>query len=320
MLIKTALSIASPAGPSGKLSIFIFHRVLPQPDPLFPDEPCSHRFDEIMGWVARWFNTLPLEEAVERLGQGQLPARAAAITFDDGYADNLLQATPILKKHGLHATFFISTGFLDGGIMWNDVIIESIRSAKLSHLNLSFLDLGTLMIGTHNEKRSAIDQVIRLIKHRPGENRDEIVERIREACGGYIPQDLMLTTTQMRALRQSGMSIGAHTVSHPILAKLDEQAAIHEIADSRDYLEGQLREKVPLFAYPNGKLGADYTVGHAEIARKLGFQAAVSTNWGVCSSRSNIFQLPRFTPWDRNLIKFGLRMFSNYRHDKAVHG
>lgn len=311
LLIKSAFSLLSPAGPRGRLSIFIFHRVLPQPDPLFPDEPCVQRFDAMMGWLAAWFNVLPLDEAVERLRRGQLPARAASITFDDGYADNLLHATPILKKHGLTATFFIATGFLDGGIMWNDVIIESIRNARNPEIDLGWLGLGVLSIASIDEKRSAIEQVLLGIKHRPGAERDEAVECIRLNCAGNVPRELMLTSAQLRELRGGGMSIGAHTASHPILARHPDAAARQEIADSRAYLQGLLKDPIPLFAYPNGKLGRDYLPKHVEMARELGFAAAVSTNWGVSTVGCDLFQLPRFTPWERSRSAWGIRLLLN---------
>lgn len=312
MIFKTALSFVSPAGQRGRLCIFIFHRVLPQPDPLFPDEPCVRRFDEMMGWLAGWFNVLPLDEAVERLHRGLLPARAAAITFDDGYADNLLHATPILIKHNLTATFFIATGFLDGGVMWNDIIIESIRTARNPEIDLGWLGLGVLSIASIDEKRSAIEQVLRGIKHRPCAERDEAVESIRLICAGNVPRDLMLATTQLQELREGGMSIGAHTVSHPILARHPDAAARQEIADSRDFLEELLKERVPLFAYPNGKLGRDYLPKHVEMVRELGFTAAVSTNWGVGAEGSDLYQLPRFTPWQRSRLGYCTRLLRNY--------
>lgn len=317
MFFRKALSIVSPAGQRARLSIFIFHRVLPQPDPLFPDEPCVRRFEEMMGWLAGWFNVLPLDEAVERLHSGLLPARAAAITFDDGYADNLLHATPILKKHGLTATFFISTGFLDGGVMWNDIIIESLRLTTLPELDASRFGLGRLPLASIENKRSAIDKLITAIKHLPAAARHEAVEYFREACSSALPDDLMLTTQQLRELNFAGMSIGAHTVSHPILAQHPDAAARREIADSRDFLEGLLKERVPLFAYPNGKLGRDYLPKHVEMTRELGFTAAVSTNWGVSTEGSDLYQLPRFTPWERSRLGYCTRLLRNYLPNQA---
>jgi len=127
LILRTAFTLASPAGQRAGLSILVFHRVLPEPDPLFPNEVDAQRFDALLGWVKDWFSVLPLEEAVERLQRNRLPERAAAITFDDGYADNYAVALPILQRQGLSAMFFIATGFLNGGRMFNDTAIETVR-------------------------------------------------------------------------------------------------------------------------------------------------------------------------------------------------
>ena len=111
-MLTLPLSILSPAGARGRLSILIFHRVLPEPDPLAPDEPDVARFEAQMRWVRQWFNVLPFGRAVDMLYEGTIPSRARAITFDDGYADNEALAAPILKRLGLSATFFVSEELL----------------------------------------------------------------------------------------------------------------------------------------------------------------------------------------------------------------
>ncbi|MHB1360710.1 MAG: polysaccharide deacetylase family protein [Rhodocyclaceae bacterium] len=257
---------------------------------------------------------LPLAQAIKRLRQGELPARAAAITFDDGYADNYLHALPILRKHGLPATVFVATGFLDGGRMWNDTIIESIRGASVPVIDAGFIPgLTRLPVGANKEKQLAIERIIAAIKHRPAAQRLEIAERTMEACQSKLDTSLMLSSEQVRALRQAGMDIGAHTITHPILASLDKATARREIAESREFLEGLLGEKIPLFAYPNGAFGRDYLPEHVELVKTLGFAAAVTTNWGASSVHSDIFQLPRFTPWDKQRSRCGLRLWQNYR-------
>jgi peptidoglycan/xylan/chitin deacetylase (PgdA/CDA1 family) len=108
------------------------------------------------------------------------------------------------------------------------------------------------------------------------------------------------------------MQIGAHTVSHPILAKLDARHAADEIGRSRDVLQTLLGERVSLFAYPNGKPGTDYLPAvHPAIVRELGFDAAVSTRWAAARRTDDVFQIPRFTPWDRDRLKFGARLARN---------
>ena len=81
----------------------------------------------MLGHLKRRFSVLPLADGVERLYDGTLPASALAVTFDDGYADNLAVAAPLLRKHGVPATLFIATGYVDGGAMWNDIVIEAFR-------------------------------------------------------------------------------------------------------------------------------------------------------------------------------------------------
>ena len=312
---KLALAALSPGGARGRLSILIFHRVLPAPDPLFPDEVDARRFDELLRWFSAWLNVLPLDEAVRRLKEGSLPPRAAAITFDDGYADNRTVALPLLQKHKLSATFFIATGFLDGGRMWNDSIIESVRATNSSHLGCETAGISPLAVGTLDEKRAALSTLIPKIKHLPAAQRADAVSEIAESAGAVLPGDLMMTSTQVKELRAAGMVVGAHTVNHPILARLDQQSAREEIATSKDMLDAILGKKVSLFAYPNGKFQTDYRHEHVEMVRGLGFDAAVATNWGAAGQSCDPFQLPRFTPWDTGALKFGLRLAANLRRD-----
>jgi peptidoglycan/xylan/chitin deacetylase (PgdA/CDA1 family) len=306
--------VLSPGGRHGRLSILIFHRVLATTDPLFPGEPDASRFDRICATVGSWCNVIPLHEAVKGLETGSLPARATCLTFDDGYADNYHNALPVLQRHGLHATFFVATGFLDGGRMWNDTLIESIRATDRTEIDLGDLGLGILATGNITEKRAAIAAVIPSLKHREPADRQDAVELVARRCEAEsLPGDLMLTSTQLCGLHSAGMGIGAHTVSHPILARCDEQTARQEIADGRRQLEALLGERVGLFAYPNGKLDADYTREHVRIVREQGFDAAVSTNPGASRTGDDLFQLSRFTPWDREPWRFGLRLAQNLR-------
>lgn len=312
-MVPALLNLMTPAGEKARLSVLILHRVLPEVDPLFPLEIDASRFDDICAWVKAWFNVLPLDEAVQRLKSSSLPARALAISFDDGYADNHDVALPILQRHGLSATFFITTGYLDGGRMWNDTLIESIRHTPLLQLDLSGLPvpLGTVVTGTPAQRSAAVGQLIGQVKYLQPALRQRVVLAIAEQAGAALPANLMMSTGQVRALRAAGMQIGAHTVTHPILARLDDDSAYREIADGKDQLEALLGERVRLFAYPNGKPGEDYQQQSVELVRRAGFDAAFSTAWGAARAGSDVFQLPRFTPWDRSRARFGLRMARN---------
>jgi peptidoglycan/xylan/chitin deacetylase (PgdA/CDA1 family) len=296
---------------SASLSILIYHRVLPEPDPLVPELVCASEFEWQIGVLDRWFRVLPLGEAVARLRAGTLPPRAACVTFDDGYADNATVALPILRRRGVPATFFVATAFLDGGRMFNDGVIETVRRARGETLDGGSAGLGRLPIATLAQRRAAIDRLIGALKYLPVSRRQACVDALAAACGSTLPDDLMMTSDQVRELRAGGMEIGGHTRTHPILAGLEPEQARREIEEGRRRVEAIIGEPVRLFAYPNGKPRQDYRREDVAAVRDLGFDAAVSTAWGVSSPRSDVFQLPRFTPWDRTPGRFLLRLWRN---------
>jgi peptidoglycan/xylan/chitin deacetylase (PgdA/CDA1 family) len=311
MMLRASLSLLSPGGRRGRLSVLIFHRVRPAPDPLCPDIPDAREFEAQMRWVKVWFNVLPLDRAIDLLYDGRIPPRALAVTFDDGYADNEELAAPILSRLGMTATFFVAPGFLHGGCMWNDRVVEAVRRCEAEVLDLSAHGLERYPLRDLAERRSAVWTIPRRIMHLEQTQREEIAEAIeRTARAGPAPRPMMLPE-QVRNLRKLGMDVGAHTITHPILTRLAPGAARDEIAGAKEELQRILGEPVQLFAYPNGVPGQDYTIEHARMARECGFSAAVSTARGSASMRTDRFQIPRFTPWDRTRLRYGARLVVN---------
>lgn len=311
------LRLLSPGGSTG-LSILIYHRVLPQRDPIFPGEVDRHDFLRQLRLLKSCFNVLPLLDAVRLARQGKLPPRAACITFDDGYADNAEVALPLLQQAGLHATFFIASGFLNGGRMWNDTVIEAVRRCPAGTLDLDVLGLGRYALDGPDSRHHAIVALIRQLKYLPMTERLAQVSRLADCVGQALPDDLMMDTAQLLRLRDAGMGIGAHTVNHPILTSLPVAEARQEIMQGRAELEHLLAQPVPLFAYPNGKPGEDYGPEHVAMVREIGFEAAVSTAWGRARDAIDYFQLPRFTPWDRSDARFMLRLARNLMTEAAL--
>lgn len=307
-VFKPLATLASGLGRQKKLFILIYHRVLDKPDFMRPGEVDISVFNWQMELLANFFNVLPLTEAVDRLYGNTLPPRAVAITFDDGYADNLHNALPILQHYGLTATFFIASGFLDGGRMWNDTVIESIRGITQRSLDLTEIDLGACDISTEPKKAASAAAILSAIKHLHPRIREKKANLIGALSSEPLPADLMLTTQQLKTLAASGMDIGGHTENHPILTLLDGKAAKKEIFDNKCRLEKILNKEIRAFAYPNGKPGADYLPEHVDIVKDCGYRAAFSTQWGVGTHKTDLWQLPRFTPWDKSPEKFLLRM------------
>ena len=296
---RYALEALSPGGHNGRLTVLIFHRVHQVPDPLFPEDPDAGMFAEMLERLHRWFNIVSLPEALDRLKRRALPARALAITFDDGYADNFTVALPILERLRTPATFFVAAGFLDGGRMFNDAVIEAVRRFDGDVLELTRLGLGVHDTATRPARRRTIESLIGRVKYLEPEEREEKVLGIARAARAVLPDDLMLSSAQLRMLRRAGMGVGGHTLKHPILGRLKASAARAEILLGKERLEGLLGEPINLFAYPNGKPGSDFGPEHVQMVRKLGFMAAFSTAPGAARAGDDLHQLPRFMPWQR---------------------
>lgn len=295
------------------LNILIYHRVLDTQDPLFPGELTRQQFEWHLRCLAREFNVLPLTEAIERLQKNSLPTAAVAITFDDGYADNYTVALPMLQRHGLPATVFVASGYLDGGMMWNERVIHCIRTAPDGEIDLQALNLGAHQVSTPASRTTTIRHLLGKLKYLDWQTREDQVNALVAHLGVTLPTDQMMTSMQLRAMAASGIEIGGHTRLHPILATLSREQARQEMVDGRDELTALIGYQPRLFAYPNGKPRQDYHAEHAELARELGFTAAVSTAWGCARSNSPVFQLPRFTPWDQSPFKFQLRLARSFR-------
>jgi len=303
----------SPGGRRARLSILIYHRVLAHADSLNTWDVTAGVFEAQMRVVAENFVPLPLSEAVHRLTVGELPPRAVCVTFDDGYVDNVEVALPILQRHGLAATFFIATGYLDGGWMWNDKVIEALRAMPGPALDLEAWGLPIFELGSDQARRLAIQRILPVLKYLPGPQREARAEHLAATARVPATKGPMMSDAHVRALRAAGMEVGAHSVTHPILTRVTAAQAQREIAESGQRLAEILREPVRLFAYPNGKPGEDYGPEHVRMARDAGYAAAVSTAWGVAAAGSDVHQLPRFTPWDRTPTRFALRLLGNMR-------
>lgn len=304
-LLLSALSSTS------RLVIFTYHRVLPMADPLLPGEPTREHLRRHAQFMARYLNVMPLAEGVERLFDGSLPARAACITFDDGYRNNYELAAPILDEHGLTATFFIATGAVDTGAMFNDIVIEAVRRAP-ARLDLASFDLGTWDCGSPSARLRTVGLLLEQIKYRPHDERQVLCREIFRSVTREPPPDMMMSPEMIRDLARRGYEIGGHTISHPILANLDPCRARQEIAGCRDWLTEVTGAPPITFAYPNGRPGVDFRPEHGAMLEELGFRCAVSTEWSVATPAASRYALPRLTPWELTESGWVKRMLKSY--------
>lgn len=237
--MSAALRRRSPRG-----VILTYHRIAgPRHDPLLLDVSESN-FDAQLSVISRTATALPLDEFESLRREGRLPVRAVAVTFDDGYADNLHAAAPLLARHGIPATVFVTTGMIGSsrGFPWDDA------------------DAG-------------------------------------------LPSHRALTVDELRALAvQKGISIGAHTMTHPTLAKLTRAEQAGEIGGSIAWLEQTTGSRVRAFAYPFGT-PSDVSATTVRLASRL-CEYALSTDSGAAWRWSPRWRLPRATVRDWNAEEF----------------
>ena len=296
---------------NNKLLVLTYHRVLADYDPVI-DEVDAVQFTRQMETLAEYFNVVSLENGLEQMRAGTLPASSVCITFDDGYRDNYDVAFPILSALDLPAAFFIATGYLGDGMMWNDVVRQAIKNTSLKELDLQEFSLGKELIDTEQKKFQLIEKLLGHIKYNKVDRRIELVNRLREIAQTDIEERLMMTEREVKELSSAGMEIGGHTVNHPILTCADEDEVRHEIVQGKMFLEELLDKKLKFFAYPNGQAGKDYNEQHMRLVEEAGFNAALTTNNGVIDKDSSMFNLPRISIDHTTKFKFGVSLARGY--------
>jgi peptidoglycan/xylan/chitin deacetylase (PgdA/CDA1 family) len=244
------------------------------------------------------FEIVALDEVPVRLAAGQGGPPFAALTFDDGYRDNVEHALPVLRRHGAPWTLFVTTEFAQGrGRLWWLELEEAI--ARLDHVRLPF-DGGVIEFpaGSAQEKRAAFDALYGTLRAGPEDRLRAAIALLTEQAGldpDALCRDLCLTFEEVAALsRAPGVTIGAHTLSHPMLAKHDEATARREVVKGKRVLEERLGMPVRHLAFPVGDRGS---AGPREfrLAAEAGFATAVTTRPGHLfpAHRERLHALPR---------------------------
>lgn len=318
-VFRLAGNWAAPGGQDARLTILFYHRVLPSPDPLLHDVPDARDFNAHMRALSEVFRTFSLDEALERLAAGTLPARSACVTFDDGYRDNFEVACPILKRYRIPATFYIASDFLDQGRMFNDTVIESMRRLPNGAVDLQWIGLGTQNVQCPQSRAELARKFIHTVKYFSADERLAACEQLQSLITEPLPTTLMMSSDHVRALIDEGMTVGGHTCSHPILARVSDETAWKEINDNRERLTSLLGFAPRHFAYPNGRPGLDFNAAHIEMIRRAGYVSAVTTACGVSTRASDPYQLPRLAPWHRDGTRLCMSLLRNaLKHDNTL--
>jgi peptidoglycan/xylan/chitin deacetylase (PgdA/CDA1 family) len=250
-----------------------------------------------MAFVKRAYTVVSLDELVDRVGRGEeLPPRALAITFDDGYADNHRLAFPVLQRLGLPATVYLTSGTIDGGPpLWMSAVRALVLAAPAGELAVPGLPPVTL--GPLRERGQIARALTRALVPLGAAERDERLAAAAAACGVDPARELdgsMLAWDEVRELARGGWTIGAHTVTHVNVALAAPDDAASEIAASRDTIAAAVGAPVVHFAYPNtGGTHRYFDGATAGILQRLGFRSAVTSAPGLVRPGVASFALPR---------------------------
>jgi peptidoglycan/xylan/chitin deacetylase (PgdA/CDA1 family) len=268
-------------------------------------------FELQVKYLAAHYRVMSLPDAVCALREGQpLPSNAVAITFDDGYADNLA-AAQTLKRHGLTATFYLTAGCLSGEQpFWPSELRALV--AQVSDAVLSIEVDGEMLrmpCRTTAEREYAVRRLSKVFKTRSIPERERLRETLRRTVGVGRVRSPMLTWKQTAELARLGMTIGAHTMTHPNLPSAGLADATTEIVTSKQRLEGELGVPVTMFSYPNGGAERYYTAELQTVVASAGFAAATTSRAGFANSASDVYALERVEVSERlENLAFGLEV------------
>ncbi len=277
-----------------RLLVLGWHNV--EGTPCFPSAPGTGigGFCDQLDWLERWATVVPLGESLERMEAGEpLPPRAVAITFDDGYRDNLELAAPELERRGMDATFFLVPRLLERRLdPWWERAAWAVNEATAGEV---LVGERRLPLGTPADRKAARGAVAELLKRRDRERREaalaEIVERLAPPPGDDLAE-LFLDWDGARALAERGFEIGSHSRDHCILSEEAPEVQRDDLAESRAMLEEHLGVSIATVAYPNGTR-RDYDRATLDAARSAGYAHGVTTRKGWNSPRTPPFELRR---------------------------
>jgi peptidoglycan/xylan/chitin deacetylase (PgdA/CDA1 family) len=270
----------------GRVLILTYHRFSRGRDPLATPEA---DFDAHLEYLKEHYTLVPLSRvAAHYAGAKELPARAACVTIDDGFADAYEIAFPLLKRHDVPATLFVITDFLDGRAwMWTDKLRHVALNTSAARLNIEIGERSfDIKLAGCDTRLAAAGRVNSELKRLAPRAREETIERIAAAHSVALPERPPaefgpVTWEQAREMDAAGVEIGSHTVSHPILTTTDDAQLSRELRDSRVRLEAELGHVVELFCYPNGAF--DERVRRETAS--AGYRCAVTTVHGLNERR-----------------------------------
>lgn len=295
--------------PTRQVLVLYYHRVLPAikwDDPLRLQITLEN-FTRHIRFLARVYPVISLHEFVRQIQTGSLKKRRQiVITFDDGYRDNYLYAYPVLRQWNVPATIFLSTYYIETQcVFFWEALQYLLRSVDGHRVEWQVPECGMSFpfLETQAQRHAALIQMHKTLKELfPPQKIFEILQHLDPANQSQHvdEEDLPLTWDHIREMvKDSLISFGAHTCTHPVLSSLFPHDAEQEILQSKQMLEAQLQQEVTLFAYPYGE-AHDFTEETKSLLKRANFLCACSTEFGTNDLTCDPFAIKRVVVrnWD----------------------
>ena len=270
------------------LTVLNYHRVSEVADAADVDEgvldATPESFDRHLRVLKDYHTPIALHDLLAHLG-AELPPNPALVTFDDGYRDNHDQALPLLLRHGIRATFFIATDYVDRRrLYWWDRISWIVKHAERQTFVLEYPERMEVDLGSKDATR----RLQRIPKSRKGLDLERYLLELADAASApwdavheaSLVDRLVMTWDHVRALRRAGMDVGSHTRSHRVLHTVAPGELEAELAGSRARLEAVLGEPIRAVAYPVGRSIADDPLIVASV-QSAGYELGFSYGTGL---------------------------------------
>jgi peptidoglycan/xylan/chitin deacetylase (PgdA/CDA1 family) len=307
---------------SDSVLILVYHRVAKVRSDPWSVAVTPHHFAEHLEVLRRHAVPLRIQELSRGLANGTLPKRSVVVTLDDGYADNLYNAKPLLERYDVPATVFLPSGIIgrEHEFWWDELdrmLLQPGRLPKNLRLNINgrarrwhLAEVAHYPIAEFRHHRrwrawedaptprhSLYKSLWNLLHASANEEQRRVLVELRRWAGvdpeGRPSSRLLLSLEEAAALAKGDLvEIGAHTVTHPSLSSLSLDSQRNEILRSKATLEEIGGEPVTSFAYPYGKR-RDYSAQTVALVREAGFTCACSNFPGVVTPSTDVFQLPR---------------------------
>jgi len=291
--------------------ILLYHRVAESPPDPFGLCVSPRHFGEHLEVLERECHPMPLAKLVAAARTGDVPDNAVAVTFDDGYCDNLASALPLLARHGIPATFLVASGQVGAsrGFWWDELERIVLRASRIPAALTLRLDDNARRWDSHGDwdaaapaarsRRSRLfHDLYAILIVLPQARREALLDELLRWADVAAPapeSDRALTAGELAALAASPLAaIGAHTVSHPMLTRLARRGQVHEMRSSRERLEDIVAVPVTSFAYPYG----DHDDRSVAAAREAGFDIALTCVAESLAAGDDPLKLPRLEVHD----------------------